>query len=62
MAQQLNQQQVVNLAFTADASQAKTELKQLQNSLQNLVNFTALTSNSMNFTKDIQQTTAAAAQ
>lgn len=62
MAKQLNQQQVVNLAFTADASQAKTELKQLQNSLQNLVNFTALTSNSMNFTKDIQQATAAAAQ
>ena len=53
MAKQLNQQQVVNLAFTADASQAKTELKQLQNSLQNLVNFTDLTSNSMNFTKDI---------
>ena len=62
MAKQLNQQQVVNLAFTADASQAKTELKQLQNSLQNLVNFTALTSNSMNFTKDIQQASAAAAQ
>lgn len=62
MAKQLNQQQVVNLAFTADASQAKTELKQLQNSLQNLVNFTALTSNSTNFTKDIQQASAAAAQ
>lgn len=62
MAKQLNQQQVINLAFTADASQAKAELKQLQNSLQNLVNSTALNSTSMNFTKDIQQASAAAAQ
>ena len=58
MAKQLN----VNLAFTADTGQAKAELKSLQSSLQNLVNVTALNSNSFNFTSDIQKASAAAAQ
>lgn len=58
MAKQLN----VNLAFTANTSQAKAELKSLQSSLQNLVNTTALNSNSFNFTSDIQKASAAAAQ
>ena len=61
MAKQLNQVNV-NLAFTAETGKAKAQLQDLQKSLQKLINDSASSSNSLHFTKDIQEATAAAAQ
>ena len=58
MAKNLN----VNLAFTANASQAKAELNALKKSLNELVSGTALKTPDFQFTKEIQDATKAAAQ
>ena len=59
MAKQLN----VNLAMTADTSQAKLQLQQLQRSLTELVNLSNnRTSGGFGITKEIQEASAAAAQ
>ena len=57
MPKQLN----VNLAFTADTSQAKKQLQDLQNQLTKLTN-NSLGSSKLGITKEIQDATAAAAQ
>ena len=56
MAKQLN----VNLAFTADASQAKAQLQDLQKQLSNLVS--VKTTNKLGLTAEIQEASRAAAQ
>ena len=58
MAKNLN----VNLAFTADASQAQRELKALQQSLNQLVSRAALQIPDFKLTQDIENATRAAAQ
>ena len=58
MAKNLN----VNLAFTADASQAQRELKALQQSLSQLVSGAALQTPDFKLTQDLENATRAAAQ
>ena len=57
MPKQLN----VNLAFTADTSQAKKQLQDLQNQLTKLTN-NSLGNSKLDITKEIQNATSAAAQ
>jgi len=57
MAKQLN----VNLAFTADTTQAKKQLQDLQNQLTKLTS-SSLGNQKLGFSKEIQDATAAAAQ
>ena len=57
MAKQLN----VSLGFTADTSQAKAQLQDLQNQLSKLA-LTTGTGQKLGFTKEIQEATTAAAQ
>ena len=57
MAKQLN----VNLAFTADISQAKAKLQELQNTLTQIVN-TPTSSFGVKMTKDIQSAVRSAAE
>ena len=58
MAKHLN----VSLGFTADTSQAKAQLQDLQKTLNNLTKNTATSTPEFKFTKDIQEATEAAAQ
>lgn len=60
MPKQLNQVQV-NLAFTADTTQAKRQLQDLQKSLTNLTN-NSFGNKELGLTKEIENATAAAAQ
>lgn len=60
MPKQLNQVQV-NLAFTADTTQAKKQLQDLQKSLTNLTN-NSFGNKELGLTKEIENATAAAAQ
>lgn len=53
MAKQLN----VSLAFTADTSQAKSQIQSLQNQLSQLANNSFFNSQSLGITKDVQQAT-----
>lgn len=53
MAKQLN----VSLAFTADTSQAKSQIQSLQNQLSQLANNSFFNSRSLGITKDVQQAT-----
>ena len=58
MPKQLN----VNLAFTADTSQAKRQLQELQQQLNNLTNKSLSSSNAFGLTKEIEQATMAASK
>ncbi len=58
MPKQLN----VNLAFTADTSQAKRQLQDLQQQLNNLTNKSLSNSNAFGLTKEIEQATVAASK
>ena len=58
MAKQLN----VNLGFTADTSQAKAQLQDLQKQLTNLTKMGSTSSRDFGFTEDIRKATQAAAQ
>lgn len=58
MAKQLN----VNLSMTADTKQAKTQLEQLQQQLQQLINSTASNTSGLSLTKDLNEGIEAATQ
>ncbi len=58
MAKQLN----VNLSMTADTKQAKTQLEQLQQQLQQLINSTASNTSGLGLTKDLNEGIEAATQ
>lgn len=58
MAKQLN----VNLSMTADTKQAKTQLEQLQQQLQQLINSTASKTSGLGLTKDLNEGIEAATQ
>ena len=58
MPKQLN----VNLAFTADTSQAKRQLQELQQQLNNLTSKSMSSSNTFGLTKEIEQATLAASK
>ena len=58
MAKQLN----VNLAFTADTSQAKAQLQQLQNQLNSLVKGQGISDSHLGITQEIREGINAAAQ
>ena len=58
MAQQLN----INLAFSADTNRAKMQLQDLQNSLNNLMNFSAKKNNGLGLSDDIAKATSEVAK
>ena len=62
MAKNLNSVNAVSLSFTADTSQARTELNSLKKSLLELSSGAALNTPDFKFTKDLQEASRAAAQ